>query len=290
METVAIRQERFLRPRERRDERGAERFKAILRRTIRVALLLLFLFLSLFAVHRIYAHLLEDQFFQVKRIEVEGNQKVSREAILSLARMEEMSNLFTVKLAEVAGRIGSHPWIEQVRVSKVFPNTMVIQVEERKPIAILQLEELYYIDAKGWVFSSVGEKDRYDYPFLTGLTRQSLERDPEAKHLIAKGLEFLRTVEKEKTPPLDQISEIHMERTFGIDCFTQAEGVEVRMGWEQFGEKLKRLPLIWTDLRTRGVSAASIDCSDMKRMVVKVNPNNAVKKVKGEKRNVKGEK
>ncbi len=249
-----------------------------------MALLLLFLFLFLFTVHRIYAHLLEDQFFRVRQIEVEGNRKVSREAVLSLARMEEMSNLFTVKLAEVARRIGSHPWIEQVRVSKVFPNTMVIQVEERKPIAILQLEELYYIDAKGWVFSSVGEKDRYDYPFLTGLTRQFVERDPEeAKHLIAKALELLGTVEKEKTPPLDQISEIHMERAFGIDCFTQAEGVEVKMGWEQFGEKVKRLPLIWTDLRNRGVSAASIDCSDVKRMVVKVNPNPKRRNVKGEK-------
>lgn len=284
METVAIQQEKFLRPKERRDERGTERFKALLRRTIRMALLLLFLFLSLFTAHRIYTHLLEDQFFRVRQIEVEGNRKVSRGAILSLARMEEMSNLFTVKLAEVAGRIGSHPWIEQVRVSKIFPSTMVIRVEERKPIAILQLEDLYYIDAKGWVFSSVGEKDRYDYPFLTGLTRQSLERDPEeAKHLIAKALELLGTIEKEKTPPLDQISEIHMERTFGIDCFTQAEGVEVRMGWEQFGEKVKRLPLIWTDLKNRGVSAASIDCRDMKRMVVKVNPSQKRMNVKGKK-------
>ncbi len=273
METVAIQQERFLRPRERRDDRGTERFKAILRRTMRMALLLLFLFLSLFAIHRVYIHLLENQFFRVRQIEVEGNRRVSREAILSLARMEEMSNLFTVKLAEVAGRIGSHPWIEQVRVSKVFPKTMVIRVEERKPIAILQLEDLYYIDAKGWVFSTVGEKDRYDYPFLTGLTRQSLERDrKEADHLIAKALELLWTVEKEKAPPLDQISEIHMERTYGIDCFTQGEGVEVRMGWEQFGEKVRRLPLIWADLRNRGISAASIDCRDVKRMVVKVSP------------------
>jgi hypothetical protein len=41
------------------------------------------------------------------------------------------------------------------------------------------------------------------------------------------------------------------------------------MGWEDFGEKLKRLSLIWSDLRKRGFSSTTIDCSDLKRMVVK---------------------
>jgi hypothetical protein len=59
-----------------------------------------------------------------------------------------------------------------------------------------------------------------------------------------------------------------MEKAFGIQCFTRAGGVEVKMGWEDFGEKLGKLSLIWADLRKRGFSAVSIDCSDSKRMVV----------------------
>jgi hypothetical protein len=41
------------------------------------------------------------------------------------------------------------------------------------------------------------------------------------------------------------------------------------MGWEDFGEKLKKLSLIWSDLRKRGWAVASIDCSDARRVVVK---------------------
>jgi hypothetical protein len=41
------------------------------------------------------------------------------------------------------------------------------------------------------------------------------------------------------------------------------------MGWEDFGEKLKKLSLIWSDLRKRGWAAVSIDCSDARRVVVK---------------------
>ena len=79
----------------------------------------------------------------------------------------------------------------------------------------------------------------------------------------------MRIAEREKVPPLKEISEIHMEKTSGIHCFTKAEGMEVKMGWDAFGEKLKRLSMVWSDLQKRGFSAMSIDCSDLNRMVVK---------------------
>ncbi len=269
-ERVTIQEENFFRPRRKREERGGERFQGILKKAIRGTFQLLLLSLFFFVGHRVYVYLLEDPFFQVREVEVEGSRKISRETILSLTELEGMPNLFTLRLKEVAKRLESYPWIEQVKARKVFPNKIVIQIEERKPIAILQLEELYYVDTKGVIFSPVGDQDQYNYPFLTGLTRQALEKDPvEAKHLLKKALEFLRIVDKEKVFPPEEISEIHMEKTFGIQYFTKTEGVEVRMGWEHFGEKLKRLSIIWSDLRKRGLSAVSIDCSDLKRMVVK---------------------
>jgi cell division septal protein FtsQ len=269
-EAVIVRDGKFLRPKVRREEKGAEKFLRVVKKTIRVAFQLLLLSFFLFIGHWVYVHLLGDPYFRVREVEVEGGRKITKETLLSLTVMEGMPNLFSVKLKEVVKQLESHPWIEQVRVKKVFPNKILIQIEERKPMAIIQLEELYYIDIRGEIFSPVGEKDEYNYPYLTGLTRQVLEKDPvEAKRLISKALELLRIAHQEKVPPLEEISEIHMEKTFGIHCFTKAEGVEVKMGWEDFREKLKRLSLIWSDLRKRGYSAVSIDCSDLKRMVVK---------------------
>jgi cell division septal protein FtsQ len=272
-ETLSVRDGKFLRPRRRREEKGGERFQGIVKKAIRVAFQLLLLSFFLFIGHWVYVHLLSDPYFRVREVEVEGGRKIPREILLSLTVMEGMPNLFSVKLKDVVKRLESHPWIEQVRVRKVFPHKIVIQVKERKPMAIIQLEELYYVDTQGEIFTPVGDRDEYNYPYVTGLSRRVLETDPvEAKRLIAKALELLRIVSQEKVPPLEEISEIHMEKVFGIHCFTKAEGVEVKMGWEDFEEKLKRLPLIWSDLRRRGFSAASIDCSDLKRMVVKTAP------------------
>lgn len=271
--TVTVQDGKFLRPKTRREEKGAEKFQRIVKKAIRVAFQLLLLSFFLFIGHWVYVHLLGDPYFRVREVEVEGGRKITRETLLSLTVIEGMPNLFSVRLKEVVKRLESHPWIEQVRVRKVFPNKILIQIEERKPMAIIQLEELYYIDIKGEIFSRLGERDEYNYPYLTGLTRQVLEKDPvEAKRLITKALELLRIVSQEKFTPLEEISEIHMQKAFGIHCFTKAEGVEVKMGWEDFAEKLKRLSLIWSDLRKRGWSAVSIDCSDLKRIVVKKTP------------------
>ena len=273
-ETVKVREGKFLRSKAGREEKGAEKFLRILKKTIRVAFQLLLLSFFLLVSHWIYVRLLGDPCFRVREVEVEGGRRIPKETLLSLTVIDGMPNLFSVKLKEVVERLESHPWIEQVRVMKVFPHKILIQIEEKKPMAIIQLEELYYIDTKGEIFSPVGDRDEYNYPYLTGLTRRILEKDPvEAKRLITKALEILRIAGQEKLPPLEEISEIHMEKVYGIDCITKAEGVEVKMGWEDFGEKLQRLSLIWADLRKRGFSAASIDCSDLERMLVKRVPS-----------------
>jgi cell division septal protein FtsQ len=269
-EAVTVRDGKFLRPKVRREETGGEKFSGIIRKILRLTFQLLLVSFFLFIGHWIYVHLLEDPYFRVREVEVEGGQKIPKETLRSLTVVEGMPNLFSVELKEVVKRLESHPWIEQVQVKKVFPNKILIQIEEKKPMAIIQLGELYYIDTKGEIFSPVGERDEYNYPYLTGLTRQVLEKDPaEAKRLINKALELLRIVHEGKIPPLEEISEVHMEKAFGIQCFTKAEGVEVKLGWEEFGEKLKRLSLIWSDLRKKGCSAVSIDCTDLRRVVVK---------------------
>jgi thioesterase domain-containing protein/acyl carrier protein len=157
-----------------------------LKKTIRVAFQLLLLSFFLLSGHWVYVRLLGDPCFRVREVEVEGSRKIPKETLLSLMVIDGMPNLFSVKLKEVVKRLESHPWIEQVRVRKVFPHKILIQIEEKKPMAIIQLEELYYIDTKGEIFSPVGDRDEYNYPYLTGLSRRVLEKDPvESKRLIA---------------------------------------------------------------------------------------------------------
>lgn len=269
-DSVKPQEEKFFRPKQRRETRGGERFQRILKKTIRATSTLLLLSCLLFLGHQVYAHLLENPSFRVRQVEVRGAQKVGQETLLSLASIDGMPNLFTLPLKDVAKRLESHPWIEGVTIRKSFPSKVLIEVKERRPIAIVQMGELYYIDGKGVIFCRAGEGDGYNYPFLTGLNRQALEKDSEeSKRLITKALEALLAVEEERGAPFEEVSEIHIEKVSGIHCISKVEGLEVKMGWNDFREKVKRLSLIWTDLQSRGLTVSSIDCSDVNRMVVK---------------------
>lgn len=265
--------EPFYRPERKREDRTGEGFHRVLKQSVQVALSLLGIVALCFAGYQVYAHLQEDSLFRVREVEIRGCQKIPEETLRSLARVEGNLNLLSLRLEEVAQRIEAHPWVDGVRVKKIFPDRISIQIEERRPVAILQMEEPFYIDSRGVIFSRVGDRDGYDYPFLTGLNRQDLEREPEmAKSLIEKALECLRAFHRWAIFPLPEISEVRMEKRVGISCVIGVGGIEVRMGWDHYEEKLRRLALIWSDLQRRGIVARAIDCRELKRMVVKKVP------------------
>jgi len=269
MESITIRDGRFLRLKNRREE-GGEGFRNILRNLTRWTLRLLILSSLFFGGHWIYLHLLEDPLFQVKEVELRGGRRITEKELFSLMSIKGRMNIFSVNLREIGERLGGHPWIEEIKMIKIFPNKILIEIEERRPIAIIQLDEPYYIDKKGMIFPPMGDIDGYNYPFLTGLSREFLTKDPStANHLIMKAIELLDIFEREKVLPMKEISEIHVDRIFGINCFIKDEGIEVKMGWDQFDEKLRRLPIILSDIQKRGISVLSIDSSDLKRMIVR---------------------
>jgi cell division protein FtsQ len=246
-----------------------ERSLGVVQKIFRGVCLLLVASALLYAGHEVYARLMEETAFRLKDVEVRGCEKLSRETIVCLSGIEEAASLFQIRLGEVIKRLDSHPWVEQASVRKVFPDRIVIEIKERRPLAIVQLDELCYIDGKGVIFSKVGDGDGYNYPFLTGVSRSGLEKEPEGRRLLARALELLRVIEEKKKSPLGEISEIHMDRDLGLDCYSRTEGLEVRLGWGQFDVKLARLSQVWSDLQNRGVSAAAIDCTDLKQVVVR---------------------
>src|SRR4030042_6053446 len=89
---------RFLRPRGRQEDKGGEKFQAILKKGVWVSFCVLLLSFLLFIGHQTYVYILEDPYFQVREIEVEGHQSIKKETLLSLTPMDEMSNIFTVSL------------------------------------------------------------------------------------------------------------------------------------------------------------------------------------------------
>lgn len=266
VEAFVLSNGRFIRLGEKRNFSEEKLFQKVFKGIIRISFQVFLGLLILFIMHELYIEIIEDPFFIVKEIDVKGCERLNPAEIISTAKIEWSSNILKLNLKEMARRLEHNPWIEEVSIRKVFPDKILIQIKERHPLAIIQLEDFYYIDSNGVIFSPVGDKDRYNFPILTGFKNKTNQL---AEDLILKGIEFLKIAEQMKAIPLDEISEIHVDRDFGISCISMNEGIEVRIGWGNYEEKLKRLSLIWSDIKKRGMSPILIDCADLGRFIVK---------------------
>ncbi len=83
-------------------------------------------------------------FFKISTIEVTGTSQYSKETILNVCGVDTGDNLFLVKKARVADKIGrALPFAGEITVKRSFPNKIVIQVTDSVPSAAVAYEDGY---------------------------------------------------------------------------------------------------------------------------------------------------
>ncbi|HAL91752.1 MAG TPA: hypothetical protein DCM68_01850, partial [Verrucomicrobia bacterium] len=79
----------------------------------------------------------ENDFFQIRKIEVTTDGSLGAEHIREYAKVREGLNLFAVRPKEIRDMLLSVPVIENAQVGRRLPDTMVIEVAERVAVARL---------------------------------------------------------------------------------------------------------------------------------------------------------
>lgn len=105
--------------------------------------------------------------FNIKEINVENNDIVSKEEITSLANIDSEQNIFKLRKNVVIANIKKNAYIESVEISRKLPNTLGIKVKERTRKYMLQFADSYiYINNQGYMLEISTEK--LDLPIITG--------------------------------------------------------------------------------------------------------------------------
>ena len=79
--------------------------------------------------------ILKNPDYNVAVLNVETDGVLTPEAVLEAADLHRGSNIFLVNLSRAKARVGAIPQVEKVQVTRQLPNTISIQINERKPIA-----------------------------------------------------------------------------------------------------------------------------------------------------------
>lgn len=115
----------------------------------------------------------------INKITITGNYTISKEEILSAARLNDSSEISEgVNIDLIRNRISNHKEIKKVFVSLELPSELKIEVIERRPVAILNGDnEIMLVDHDLEIFPFKNSVKMYDLPVISGI-RSEVNPDP----------------------------------------------------------------------------------------------------------------
>jgi cell division septal protein FtsQ len=223
---------------ERAEDRPAEsRARRVLKVCVKAGLVLNAVMASVL----LYTAFLHAQYFSLTQVDVTGVRRLSREEVVEASELRPGTNMLTVDLDHVAARLTRHPWIRSASVYRRFPGRIIIELEERRPKALLAAGKLYYVDEKGDPFTRALPGDPVDYPLLTGLNADlGASQLSETKELIKSAIGLLDLLER-RGSGLDtgSVSEIALDVDRGLTIVTHG-GRTLALGADNLAVKLER--------------------------------------------------
>ena len=110
-----------------------------------------------------------DAGFRVKSVDIQGLKQMDPRPVYDIALDQRTTAMPLVDVSGIRDRLLQFGWVKDARVSRRFPDTLVIDIVERTPAALWQNDEgLSLIDAEGVVLDRVPVSRMPDLPLLVG--------------------------------------------------------------------------------------------------------------------------
>ena len=197
--------------------------------------------------------------FTLKHVETRGNRRVSTQAIYDIAFSQQSSAMPLVDLDGTRERLLRLPWIGEARVSRRLPDTLVIEVIERVPVAVWQQNgRLSLVDAEGVELEPVRVEAM---PDLVRLIGPGANRRYGALNALLEAAPRLRPMITDATWIGGRRWDLHFQ---GGETLSLPEGeVEARRAIERFAQLDQRDSLL-------GRGFARIDMRDPRRAYIRI--------------------
>jgi cell division septal protein FtsQ len=215
--------------------------------------------------------------FVVERIEVVGQSLLAADEVIAASGLAPGQSLFSLDARRAVAGIEALPRVRRAELVRAFPNRVTLLVEERRPFALVHSgglrwpgglhwpnglywpSGLYWVDEQGVPLGPETRAVTLDTPVVSGLGADEVAaagRTPSER--VAAGVALIRTLMRVQSPLLREISEVDVSRPEGPVLY-MLDGVEVRIGSEDWDDRLGRLGGVLAQLRVSGQRVTSID-------------------------------
>ena len=110
-----------------------------------------------------------DAGFRVRSVDIQGIKRMDPRPVYEIALDQKTTAMPLLDVSGIRDRLLEYGWVKDARVSRRFPDTLVIDIVEREPAALWQDEDrLTLIDKEGVVLDRVPVSQMPDLPLLIG--------------------------------------------------------------------------------------------------------------------------
>ncbi len=209
--------------------------------------------------------------FKIEHFQVVGQEKIDEQELLTFLKLKaNTENFFKFDLEKVEDELKKHPWIGEYQVSKHFPNTVKIEIKEKKTRGVALLDSLMAIDENGMPFVAITPKERKELPIISGLPK-SLFDDPDTKMigqlLMKKAIYVHSLYEKSNLKKYKKLSDIYISQTGRIELML--DHTRVSLGNDHFKQRIQYLEKILSYLAHQDSDVSYILLSeDLNRAII----------------------
>jgi len=210
----------------------------------------------------VYIFAKDEPLFFLKNIKVNGVQQLKDYDITGRAAPFLKDSLFKIDITKMKEAIISHPFVKEVRIKRVYPFSLVIDVEEKRPSALWADGEgqLHVLDENGEPFRAITKGD------AKGLIVINAKEKSGAKSVYGQLNEWLR----EGIIKSESLSDVAYNEgnitIYGCGC---DNGVEIILGKEDQKGRLKRAVAVLEDAKRRGFLIKCIDARFERGAIIK---------------------
>jgi len=107
--------------------------------------------------------------FVVKHVDVVGEGRVREDKVHEMLGVRSGDYLFDMDIKNAQDRIQSLSWVETAVVRRLWPNRIVVHINERRPFALWQTnQKIRVIDSTGTVILTADARAFSELPFVVG--------------------------------------------------------------------------------------------------------------------------
>ena len=183
------------------------------RQFLKIVILLMLLFLAGDLVYYLFI----VPFNSTAKIQLSGLDTIREADLKKAAGLTGMEKWGKIDKDVLLHRITSYPVVAEARVVKKYPDKVLIDITERKPVGVLLATVggrtvPMEIDKTGTVFKVASQKDPQTLPIISGLSFQTIRAGMKVHKRLVPLFKQLDILQKKNPALLSEISEMKIEQ------------------------------------------------------------------------------